>query len=120
MAMEGEDMNDFISTETAILLSLLDKEMPNLGEYINKYSALEKPQIQADNAQLVKILSDEKISNARKHPSAIILYALNAVAKIYGALHNINHQVNDLVHEREKIENILIDFPPLKEKSGPK
>lgn len=99
-------MHNLISTETVILISLLGKRMPNLFKYIVQYSTPQSGKKIVPKS--TRALSSEQIEQARQHPNNIISEALSTIATIQAALNTTMVKTNELLEQRNKIENILV------------
>ena len=110
-------MTNFISTQTAILLSFLLKKMPNLFNHIVRCSTELKLNQPQPEALQTSILSTQQIQEARAHPNTIVLHALNAVAAVHTALTTTNNKLNKLTQQYSKIENILVKLMAIEEEA---
>jgi len=80
--------------------------MPNLFKYIIKYSTPFGKQ--TISPSLPTTLSPQQIEEARMHPNTIILHALNALAIIQNAINTTNGKIDELIKQRDIIENTMI------------
>jgi hypothetical protein len=99
-------MQNFISTETVVLLSLLGKKMPNLFKYIIQYSTPQSAK--KVELKLTKSVSAQQIQEARKHPSGLISQTLVTVTTIQNLLNVTSKKIQELLEQRSAIENTLI------------
>lgn len=98
-------MQNFISTDTIMLISLLCKKMPNLfNSIVQCSSATNKPNKNST------ALSARQIKEARLHSNTIVLQALTTAALIQNALDTTNHKIEELLKQRTTIEKTLIDL----------
>jgi len=91
-----------------MLLSLLDKKVPNLLKYIVQYSTAQSGKNIAQKP--TKILSSRQIQEACRHPNTVILQAINAVIAIQNALNATDAKIKELIKQRSTIENTLVSL----------
>lgn len=111
-------MQNFISTETIMLISMLSKKMPNLLKYINEYANPKSAKNMAPNPTTT--LSPKQILEARHHPNGIILQTLGAILVIQNALNFANSKIEDLIKQRTKLENTLVTLLAINKGKGSK
>ncbi|MDR1057212.1 MAG: hypothetical protein LBL17_01365 [Coxiellaceae bacterium] len=99
-------MQDFISTDTTILITLLCKNIPNLYHYITAYSTSGRKG--KKHTQQVPILSAQQIYEARMHASTVVRQVLNSIATIQGAINTVDNKIDKLVKQRKLIESTLL------------
>ena len=99
-------MQDFISTETVILVTFLCRNMPNLYRYIVQFSTPSKKRSSTKTS--TQKLSAKQIREARMHSNTIIQQALNAIATIQSTINTVDNKINKLVKQRSLIENTLL------------
>lgn len=101
-------MQSFISTEAAVLMSLLSQKMPNLFDCI--VQCANPASTETDDAESTgKQLTAGQIKEARAHPNGIVLHALNAVATIQSALNSANKKIGELEKQRDIIKQQLAE-----------
>jgi hypothetical protein len=106
-------MEDFISTEAVILISILCRKMPELLKYILQYST---PVKKNNKPSPIPLLSSQQIQEARLHSSAIIQQALKTIAAIQGTLNAAGSKLDSIAKQRSIIESILIKLHALNSK----
>lgn len=89
-------MQNFVSSDTEILIALVGRTVPNLPKYITEYSGLPttKP--------------TEQIIGARNHPNQIITGMLSQIARIQEALNKTNEKINKIIEQRTIVENTAV------------
>ena len=106
-------MDEFISTETAILISILCRKLQELSKYILQYStAAEK----TNESSPIPLLSPQQIQEARLHPSAIIKQALKTIAITQSTLNAADTKLKAIAKQRETIESIIKKLRALSQK----
>jgi len=106
-------MEDFISTEAVILISILSRKMPELLKYILQYSATAEKN---NKPSPISLLSSQQIQEARLHSSAIIQQALKTIAIVQDELNAADTKLDSIAKQRSAIESILIKLQALKNK----
>jgi len=101
-------MQNFISTNTIMIISLLCKKMPNLLNSI----------IQSSTVTKKPTLSARQIKEARLHPNTIVLQALTTAAIIQSALDSTNRKTEELSKQHAAIEKTLVDLISNEPKQG--
>lgn len=97
-------MDNFISTETVIVLVLFGKKIPRLLRAIIKYSA-PFPQRKLEVAEM-PILSGSQIQLARRHYSSVVLHGLSCFSSVYTAILGIKRKVEQFKIQREAISEL--------------
>jgi len=107
-------VENFVSTETMMTISLLCKRMPNLLKYIIQYS---KPTTKKDVPALpVTVLSPQQIQEARSYPNTIIKEVLATAAIIQHVLNSANNKRKKIIEQRHILEEALIALLSIREK----
>lgn len=113
-------MENFISTQTAILLSFLLKKMPNLFRHILECSKEFNVNHPVSENILAAILTTQQIQEARMHPNTIVLNSLDTLSAVQSALISTDKKLENLLHQRNKIENILVKLITISKENSEK
>jgi hypothetical protein len=105
-------MTESLSTESAILVSIIGKKTPSLIRYILQCSSdgNKKPGVElfgTTETKSVLFLSAVQLQEAREHQSKVVTQALRRIAIIQDALNFTKHKLNELTKQKKIIESEL-------------